>query len=81
MPIDLLAVAEVQRGGEFVRRLWDEARPEDIAMRLASEHGVVVLPGMLFGAASWECRASLASLDADQLRSLGEAVVSVLTTA
>jgi hypothetical protein len=77
----LLAVAEVQRGGEFVRRLWDEARPEDIAMRLESEHGVVVLPGMLFGPASWECRASLASLDADQLRSLGEAVVSVLTTA
>jgi hypothetical protein len=50
-------------------------------MRLESEHGVVVLPGMLFGPASWECRASLASLDADQLRSLGEAVVSVLTTA
>jgi aspartate/methionine/tyrosine aminotransferase len=56
-------------------------RPEDIAMRLVSEHGLVVLPGMLFGAASWECRVSLASLDADQLRAVGEAVVSVLTTA
>jgi hypothetical protein len=51
MPIDLLAVAEVQRGGKFARRLRDEARPEDIAMRLACEHGVVP-PGMLFGAAS-----------------------------
>ena len=46
-------------------------------MRLASEHGVVVLPGVLFGAAGWDVRVSLASLDADQLRAVGEAIVSV----
>jgi aspartate/methionine/tyrosine aminotransferase len=82
MSIDLLAVAEVP-ARRRVRPLpagRGEARRR-LAMRLASEHGVVVLPGMLFGAASWECRVSLASLDADQLRAVGEAVVSVLTTA
>jgi hypothetical protein len=33
-------------------------------MRLAREHGVVVLPGRLFDAASWDVRASTASLTA-----------------
>ena len=79
--IDLLEVAEAQRGPDFARRLKESVRPEDLAMRLASEHGVVVLPGVLFGAAGWDVRVSLASLSADQLRAVGEAIVSVLTSA
>ena len=79
--IDLLEVAEAQRGAEFAQQLKEKTRPEDVAMRLASEHGVVVLPGVLFGAANWEVRISLASLDAEQLQAVGEAIVSVLTSA
>jgi aspartate 4-decarboxylase len=78
--IDLLEVAEAQRGPDFAQQLKEKVRPEDVAMRLASEHGVVVLPGVLFGAASWEARVSLASLDADQLSDVGKAIVDVLIT-
>ena len=49
-------------------------------MRLAREHGVVVLPGVIFGAAGWDVRVSLASLDAEQLEPSGQAIVAVLTT-
>ena len=57
-------------GGELAAR--------GVALRLAREHGVVVLPGVIFGAAGWDVRVSLASLDADQLRAVGEAIVAVL---
>ena len=78
--VDLLAVARAKGGDELARRLEADVRPEDVALRLAREHGVVVLPGMIFGAASWEVRLSLASLDAEQLDTVGQAIVEVLTS-
>ncbi len=76
--VDLLDVAEQRRGKDFARHLEEDSRPEAIALQLAREHGVVVLPGVIFGAAGWDIRVSLASLDADQLRTVGEAIVAVL---
>lgn len=51
-----------------------------VAKALASEHGVIAQPGVLFGAPGWDLRVSLASLDADELRQVGEALVAVLDT-
>ncbi|MET0143224.1 MAG: bifunctional aspartate transaminase/aspartate 4-decarboxylase [Ilumatobacteraceae bacterium] len=76
--IDLLQVATVRHGGEFAMWLTTDVRPEEVPLRLARERGVVVLPGQIFDSESWDVRVSLASLTADELGIVGEAIVSVL---
>lgn len=76
--LDLQHIAEVRHGKEFARRLAEDVRPELVALTLAAEHGVIAMPGMIFGAASWDLRVSLASLDRDQLHAVGQAIVTVL---
>ena len=76
--VDLVEVARARRGDRFAAWLADAASAEDVLLRLAAEHGVIVQSGSMFHSEAWDVRASLASLDADQLRSLGEAVVAVL---
>ena len=76
--VDLVEVARTRRGERFAAWLVDTASAEDVLLALAAEHGVIVQAGSMFHSEAWDVRASLASLDADQLRSLGEAVVAVL---
>lgn len=45
---------------------------------LAAGHGVIAQPGLLFGAPGWDRRVSLASLDAGELRQVGDALVAVI---
>jgi aspartate 4-decarboxylase len=76
--VDLVAVASARRDERFAEWLVEHVEPIDIPMRLAREHGVVVLPGMLFDAASWDVRVSMASLTATELTAVGRAIAAVL---
>ena len=67
-----------RRGDEFADWLAAHVRPEQVPLQLAREHGVVVLPGQIFDAESWDVRVSLASLTAAELTAVGEAIVAVL---
>ncbi|TQM61965.1 bifunctional aspartate transaminase/aspartate 4-decarboxylase [Humibacillus xanthopallidus] len=76
--IDLVEVVRTRRGDRFADVLVTTASAEDVVLRLAAEHGVIVQVGGLFGSQAWDVRVSLASLDADQLRQLGHAIVAVV---
>jgi aspartate 4-decarboxylase len=76
--LDVLDVARAVGGDELARSLHRTVRSEDVALRLAREHGVVVLPGSIFGADDWQVRVSLASLSAPELAAVGRALVAVL---
>lgn len=78
--IDVLAVARARHGDAFAARLRDHVEPTEIPLRLAAEHGAIVLPGQIFDAESWDVRVSLASLTAGQLAAVGSALVAVLDT-
>ncbi len=76
--IDVLQVAAAQHGPELAAWLSANVRPEDVPLRLAREHGVVVLPGTIFDSASWDVRVSMASLTTDELTAVATALVTVL---
>lgn len=76
--VDVLAVARARRGDAFADWLQDNVQPAEIPLRLAREHGIVVLPGEIFDAESWDVRVSLASLTVDELSIVGAALVKVL---
>ncbi len=76
--IDLLEVAAARHGDEFATWLADNVRPEAVPMRLAREHGVVVLPGQIFDSESWDVRVSLASLTIAELEAVGTTIIGVL---
>ncbi|MPY92083.1 MAG: bifunctional aspartate transaminase/aspartate 4-decarboxylase [Acidimicrobiia bacterium] len=78
--VDLLAVAANRRGAGFATWLAEHVDPASIVLRLAAEHGVVVLPGQVFGAPQWDVRLSLASLDAGQLGAVAAALLAVIDT-
>jgi len=75
--VDLEAVARVRHGETGVERLR-AADAAQVPVNLATEHGVVVLPGAGFGAPTWDVRVCLAALQADDLRRIAEAIVRVV---
>ena len=76
--VDVLAVTAARRGAEVATRVAEQVDPQEVATALARDHGVIVQPGYLFGCAGWDARVSLASLDADELRQVGAAIVAVV---
>ena len=76
--VDTMAAIRHHHGDDVAARIAEQMEPSQLAMRLAREHGVVVLPGQLFDAETWDVRVSLASLDADELRAVGEAMATVI---
>ena len=76
--VDVLQVAAAQRGERFASWLGTHVAPADVPLRLAREHGVVVLPGQIFDAESWDVRVSLASLTTAELTAVADALVTVL---
>lgn len=76
--VDILAVAAMRRGPAFARWLEGHVDPAAVVLRLAAEHGVVLLPGRVFGAPQWDVRLSLASLDAGQLEAVAAAILAVI---
>jgi aspartate 4-decarboxylase len=78
--VDVVAVARAHLGRSAAAALVARVRPEEVPLRLAREHGVVVLPGVIFGADPWQVRVSLASLTAPELGAVGAALVAVLAS-
>jgi aspartate 4-decarboxylase len=76
--VDLFQVTEALCGAAAVERLVANDMPTSVPLRLAREHGVIVLPGQLYGAHSWDVRVSLASLTVDELSRVGTALATVL---
>jgi len=76
--VDLLQVTEALCGPAAVELLVANQTPTAVPLRLAKEHGVIVLPGQLYGAHSWDVRVSLASLTVDELSRVGTALAAVL---
>ncbi len=77
--LDVLDVARTRFGADAADRLVAEVPAEEVALRLARDHGVVVQPGPMFHSQAWDLRVCLAALPRDDLVVLGHAVVSVLT--
>ncbi|HEY6532202.1 MAG TPA: bifunctional aspartate transaminase/aspartate 4-decarboxylase, partial [Acidimicrobiales bacterium] len=75
--VDLRAVVRALHG-DAADAVIDRFDPTEIARRLAADHGVIVLPGQLFDAESWDVRVSLASLTLDELRQVGLAMRAVV---
>jgi aspartate 4-decarboxylase len=70
--IDLLAWAQLNYGSEFVRYLQTNYEPVDILFRLAEESSIVLLNGGGFEGPQWSIRTSLANLDDESYRLIGE---------
>ena len=71
-------MAQARGGAALAEHLAERVEPAEVPMRLAHEHGVVVLPGQIFDAASWDVRVSLASLTAAELTAIGTAIVEII---
>ncbi len=76
--VDLRAAATALLGPSAGSRLVATAEPDDLILRMAAEHGVVVLPGGFFGGDPWEVRVSLASLPVEAIGDIGRAIAAVL---
>ncbi|TGE33773.1 aspartate 4-decarboxylase [Desulfosporosinus sp. Sb-LF] len=72
--IDLLVWAKIKYGDEFVQYLEENYEPTDILFRLAEESSIVLLNGGGFGGPEWSIRTSLANLNDEAYREIGETV-------
>lgn len=72
--IDLLVWAEIKYGNEFCDYLQANYEPTDILFRLAEESSIVLLNGSGFGGPKWSIRTSLANLNDEAYRQIGETV-------
>ncbi len=72
--IDLLVWAKMKYGDEFGEYLQENYEPTDILFRLAEESSIVLLNGGGFGGPEWSIRTSLANLDDEAYRRIGETV-------
>ncbi len=72
--IDLLVWAEIKYGHEFSDYLQASYEPTDILFRLAEESSIVLLNGSGFGGPKWSIRTSLANLNDEAYRQIGETV-------
>ena len=75
--VDTMQVIRL-RHGDRAEAIAEAIEPWQIARRLADQHGVVVLPGQLFDADSWDVRISLASLTIAELEQVGTAMSTVI---
>lgn len=72
--IDLLVWAKIKYGNEFCEYLQANYEPTDFLFRLAKESSIVLLNGSGFGGPKWSIRTSLANLDDEAYRQIGQTV-------
>ncbi|MCB8815124.1 aspartate 4-decarboxylase [Desulfosporosinus shakirovi] len=72
--IDLLVWAKIKYGKEFCDYLEENYEPTDFLFRLAKESSIVLLNGIGFGGPKWSIRISLANLNDEAYRIIGETV-------
>jgi aspartate 4-decarboxylase len=76
--IDITTVARARHGDELVERITRSMEPEEVALRLASDSGVVVQTGPSFQGEPWDVRLSLASITQDEARQVARALVELV---
>lgn len=72
--IDLLVWAKIKYGDKFCDFLQANYEPTDILFRLAEESSIILLNGSGFGGPKWSIRTSLANLNDEAYRQIGETV-------
>lgn len=76
--VDIMTVARVRHGEGLVERITAAMAPEEVALRLAADFGVVVQTGPSFQGNPWDVRLSLASITEDQAGEIAKALVSLV---
>ncbi len=76
--VDVLEVARRRVGVEAADRLRAGFPAEEVPLRLARGHGIIVQPGPMFHSQAWDLRVCLTALPTEDLVTLGRAVVSVV---
>ncbi|MCL4112930.1 UNVERIFIED_CONTAM: hypothetical protein GTU68_040485 [Idotea baltica] len=76
--IDLKEIAQTIHSEGFFSWLEETYEPLDFLVRLAEEHGVIVMPGAGFDAPTWSLRVSLANLEEAQYSNITDAMNTVM---
>lgn len=76
--IDLELWSRMLYGDGFTSWLKKNYKPLDFVFRLAKDTGIVVMDGGGFDAPGWSIRVSLANLDINDYRTIGEYVIRLL---
>jgi len=76
--LDIPAMARLRYGDTFAEWLLTSHEPIDFVVRLAQEHGIVLLDGGGFDAPTMSVRVSLANLPDDAYEPIGRGIASLL---
>jgi aspartate 4-decarboxylase len=76
--VDVMKVARARHGETLVERIRGTVAPEEMALRLAADSGVVVQTGPSFQGDPWDVRLSLASITEDQAGQIATAFVTLV---
>ncbi len=76
--VDIMKVATARHGEALVERIRGSLAPEDVALRLAADSGVIVQTGPSFQGDPWDVRLSLASITEDQAAQIAAAFVTLV---
>ncbi|HEU5000782.1 MAG TPA: bifunctional aspartate transaminase/aspartate 4-decarboxylase [Lapillicoccus sp.] len=76
--VDVMTLATARHGEEVAARLRRAVTPEDVALRLAADSGVVVQTGPSFQGDPWDVRLSLASITEEEAAQVARAFVELV---
>ena len=76
--VDVLQLARVRHGDDFVEWLVAHVDPDSVPLRLAAEHGVILQSGASFQSEPWDLRVSMASLGAAAHEQIAIALLAVI---
>jgi aspartate 4-decarboxylase len=76
--VDVLRLARARHGDEVAERLERAIAPEQVALGLAADFGVIVQTGPSFQGDPWDVRLSLASITEDEARQVAQAFVELV---
>jgi DNA-binding transcriptional MocR family regulator len=76
--VDVMMLARSRHGDEAAARLRQAFAPEEVAVRLAAESGVVVQTGPSFQGDPWDVRLSLASITEAEAAQVARAFVELV---
>jgi hypothetical protein len=76
--VDIMTVARTRHGEALVERIRTTMAPEEVALRLAADSGVIVQTGPSFQGDPWDVRLSLASITEEQAGEIAAAFVTLV---
>jgi aspartate 4-decarboxylase len=76
--VDVMMLARDRHGEDAAARLRRAIAPEEVAIRLAADSGVVVQTGPSFQGDPWDVRLSLASINEDEAAQVARALVELV---